>query len=106
MAFSGLLNDDYVTAALQSISVADSFNYRMFFAKAGIIGRSTEQLKQIFTVLNQDNSGFIKKDQLKLILQSFCAAARELSDAETMALMQAGDTDGDGKIGVEGKEKH
>ncbi|XP_043945641.1 parvalbumin alpha-like [Protopterus annectens] len=101
MAFSGLLNADNVTAALQSVSAADSFNYKNFFAKAGISGRSADQLKQIFAVLDQDKSGFIEEDELRLFLQNFCTGARALTDAETKAFMQAGDSDGDGRIGVE-----
>ncbi|XP_043945643.1 parvalbumin alpha-like isoform X2 [Protopterus annectens] len=101
MAFSGLLNDADITAALQSVSAVDSFNYKNFFAKAGISGKSADQLKQIFAVLDQDKSGFIEEDELKLFLQNFSSGARALSDAETKAFMQAGDSDGDGRIGVE-----
>ncbi|KAM6951886.1 parvalbumin beta 2 [Aplochiton taeniatus] len=101
MAFAGILNDADIKAALAACAAADSFKYKEFFTKVGLSGKSADDVKKAFFVIDQDKSGFIEEDELKLFLQTFSAGARALTDAETKAFLKAGDADGDGMIGVD-----
>ncbi|XP_069503735.1 parvalbumin beta-like [Ambystoma mexicanum] len=101
MAFSGILNDADITSALANCQAADSFNYKTFFSQTGLKSKSQDQVKKVFEIIDQDQSGFVEEDELKLFLQNFCAGARALTDAETKNFLAAGDSDGDGKIGVD-----
>ncbi|XP_070783674.1 parvalbumin 3 [Enoplosus armatus] len=101
MAFAGILSDADITAALAACQAADSFKHKDFFAKVGLAAKTPEEIKKAFYVIDQDKSGFIEEDELKLFLQNFSASARALTDGETKTFLKAGDSDGDGKIGID-----
>ncbi|XP_044034837.1 parvalbumin 3 [Siniperca chuatsi] len=101
MALAGILSDADITAALAACQAADSFKHKEFFAKVGLTAKTPDEIKKAFEVIDQDKSGFIEEDELKLFLQNFSAGARALTDAETKVFLKAGDSDGDGKIGID-----
>merc|ERR1712212_687077 len=101
MAFTGVLTDAAITAALDGCKAPDSFCHKKFFATVGLTGRTDADVKKAFSIIDQDASGFIEEDELKLFLQNFNKGARALTDAETKTFLKAGDTDGDGKIGID-----
>ncbi|KAL2101170.1 hypothetical protein ACEWY4_002931 [Coilia grayii] len=102
MALAAKLAGADITAALGGCKDAGSFDHKKFFAAVGLAKKTDAELEDAFNVIDQDKSKFIEAEELKLFLQNFAAGARELTDDETNKFMAAGDSDGDGKIGVKG----
>ncbi|XP_078274665.1 parvalbumin alpha-like [Rhinoraja longicauda] len=99
MSAASLLNAADVTKAVQQC--AASFNHKTFFATSGLSKKSDADLAAIFGILDGDKSGFIEVEELKDFLKCFSPGARDLNKAETDAFLAAGDSDHDGKIGVD-----
>ncbi|KAM9327142.1 intraflagellar transport protein 27 homolog [Gastrophryne carolinensis] len=101
-SMTDLLSAEDIKKALSACAAAESFDHKKFFQLVGLKSKSKDQMKQVFEMLDKDASGFIEKDELCLILKGFAENGRTLSDKETTVLLNAGDKDGDGKIGLEG----
>ncbi|KAG8436270.1 hypothetical protein GDO86_007393 [Hymenochirus boettgeri] len=101
MSMTDVLAAADIKNAVGAFAAADSFNHKKFFELVGLKKKSVDDVKKVFHILDQDRSGFIEEDELKLVLKGFTPDGRALSDKETKKLLQAGDKDGDGKIGVD-----
>ncbi|XP_056262913.1 parvalbumin beta-like [Pseudoliparis swirei] len=102
MAFASVgLTDADVAKALEECKAAGTFKHKTFFHTCGLSSKSAEEVKKAFFIIDQDKSGFIEEEELKLFLQTFKADARVLSDAETKEFLKAGDSDGDGMLGCD-----
>ncbi|KAL8163458.1 UNVERIFIED_CONTAM: hypothetical protein K2H54_022548 [Gekko kuhli] len=80
-----------------------SFNYAKFFEYMQKFLMSDERevhLKKAFQLLDKDGSGFIEWNEIKYILSTVPSnmPVVPLSDEEAEAIIQAADTDGDGRI--------
>ncbi|XP_062913588.1 parvalbumin, thymic-like [Mobula hypostoma] len=96
---SAVLSPGDIENALAECSA--SFNHKAFFATSGLTKKNDDELTKVFKVLDEDSSGFIEVEELKKFLKRFSASARDLNESETEAFLAAGDSDHDGRIGVE-----
>ncbi|KAM9126122.1 LOW QUALITY PROTEIN: parvalbumin, thymic CPV3-like [Pangshura tecta] len=101
MSITDILSPSDIAAALRDCQAPDSFSHKKFFQISGMSKKSSSQIKDIFRLLDNDQSGFIEEDELKYFLQRFECGARVLTSSETKTFLAAADHDGDGKIGVE-----
>ncbi|XP_007891755.1 parvalbumin beta 3 [Callorhinchus milii] len=101
MSITDILTAADIASAVSQCSAVNSFCHKKFFTTCGLSKKSETDVKKVFKVLDQDQSGYIEDAELKLFLQSFSTGARELTEAETAAFLKAGDEDGDGMIGAD-----
>ncbi|XP_040296253.1 parvalbumin, thymic CPV3-like [Bufo bufo] len=101
MTLTDILSASDIAAALRDCQAPDSFNFKKFFQTCGLTKKSAAQVKDIFRILDNDQSGFIEEEELKYFLQRFEQSARELTSTETREFMLAADHDNDGRIGAE-----
>lgn len=99
MSLTSILSADAIDNAVKACQ--DKFCAKKFFQDCGLSKKSQADVKKVFSILDNDNSGFIEEDELKFFLQRFSPGARVLTDAETKAFLCAADDDSDGKIGLD-----
>ncbi|XP_034716647.1 parvalbumin-like EF-hand-containing protein [Etheostoma cragini] len=85
-----------------------SFNYSRFLEymrQFEAAEQREEAIKKAFRTLDKDGSGYIEWNEIKYILSTVPAAppSAPLSEEEAEALVQAVDSDGDGRIDYRGE---
>ncbi|XP_071402287.1 parvalbumin 9 [Centroberyx affinis] len=101
MSLTSILSAEAIDNAVKDCSAPDSFSYKKFFQLCGLSSKTPKEIKDVFQILDEDNSGYIEEAELKFFLQRFVPGARTLTDAEAKSFISAADDDNDGKIGAE-----
>ncbi|XP_022598299.1 parvalbumin, thymic CPV3-like [Seriola lalandi dorsalis] len=101
MSLTSILSAEAIENAVKDCQAPDSFCYKKFFQLCGLSSKTPKEVKDVFQILDEDNSGFIEESELKYFLQRFIPGARTLTEAETKSFISAADDDSDGRIGAE-----
>lgn len=101
MSLTSILSADAIDNAVKECQEPNSFCYKKFFKACGLSSKTPQEIKNVFQILDDDNSGYIEESELKFFLQKFVPSARTLSDAEAKSFISAADDNDDGKIGAE-----
>ncbi|CAL9698872.1 unnamed protein product [Knipowitschia caucasica] len=101
MSLTSILSAEAIDTAVKECEAPESFCYKKFFKTCGLSAKTPQEIKNVFQLLDDDNSAYIEESELKFFLQKFVPSARTLSDAEAKKFISAADDDNDGKIGAE-----
>ncbi|KAJ0060213.1 hypothetical protein NL108_004047 [Boleophthalmus pectinirostris] len=101
MSLTSILSAEAIDNAVKDCQAPDSFCYKKFFKLCGLSSKTPQEIKNVFQILDEDNSGYIEESELKFFLQRFVPGARTLTDAEAKSFISAADDDNDGRIGAE-----
>ncbi|KAM9046233.1 parvalbumin-like EF-hand-containing protein [Megaptera novaeangliae] len=108
MAMGTSLSDKDIDLLPTDMRHHGSFNYIKFFEymqKFQASGQQESVIRKAFQTLDKDKSGFIEWNETKYILRIFPSSGptTPLTDEEAEAVIQAANTDGDGRIDFEGE---
>uniref|UniRef100_A0A668AE70 Parvalbumin n=1 Tax=Myripristis murdjan TaxID=586833 RepID=A0A668AE70_9TELE len=104
MSLTSILSAEAIDKALKECQAPESFDHKKFFQSCGLSSKTAQEVKEVFRILDDDNSGYIEEAEFKFFLQRFKPDARILTDKEAKSLISAADNDSDGKIGAEGQD--
>ncbi|XP_029934413.1 parvalbumin-like EF-hand-containing protein [Myripristis murdjan] len=103
VAMGASLTDQDINRMPREMRKQGNFNYSKFLEYMRQFKTSEQQeaaIKKAFQMLDKDCSGYIEWNEIKYILSTVPNAtpSAPLSDEEAEAMIQAVDTDGDGRI--------
>ncbi|KAG8008837.1 Parvalbumin alpha [Nibea albiflora] len=108
VAMGASLTEQDIERMPRGMKTQGAFNYSRFLEYMRQFKTSEERedaIKKAFMKLDKDSSGYIEWNEIKYILSTVPTAAPSapLSDEEAEAVIQAADTDGDGRIDYRGE---
>ncbi|XP_028331804.1 parvalbumin 9 [Gouania willdenowi] len=101
MSLTSILSAEAIENAVKDCQAPESFCYKKFFQLCGLSSKTPQEIKDVFSIIDVDNSGYIEESELKFFLQRFLPEARLLTEAEAKSFISAADHDSDGRIGAE-----
>ncbi|KAM9715528.1 parvalbumin 9 isoform 1-T3 [Menidia menidia] len=101
MSLTSILSAEAIESAVKDCQAPDSFCYKKFFKLCGLSSKTPKEIKDVFQILDEDNSGYIEESELKFFLQRFVPGARTLTEAEAKSFISSADDNSDGKIGAD-----
>ncbi|XP_056285966.1 parvalbumin 9 [Pseudoliparis swirei] len=101
MSLTSILSAEAIENAVKDCQAPDSFCYKKFFQLCGLSSMTPQEIRDVFKILDEDNSGYIEESELKFFLRRFVPEARTLTETETKSFIRAADDDSDGRIGAE-----
>ncbi|XP_008436378.1 parvalbumin 9 [Poecilia reticulata] len=101
MSLTSILSAEAIENAVKDCEAPESFCHKKFFQLCGLSSKTPKEVRDVFQMLDEDNSGFIEESELKFFLQRFVPGARTLSDAETKKFVSSADENSDGRIGAD-----
>uniref|UniRef100_A0A8C6M0Z3 Parvalbumin n=1 Tax=Nothobranchius furzeri TaxID=105023 RepID=A0A8C6M0Z3_NOTFU len=101
MSLSSILSAEAIEKAVKDCEAPNSFCHKKFFQLCGLSSKTPKEVRDVFQIIDEDNSGYIEESELKFFLQRFVPGARTLSEAETKKFISAADDNSDGRIGAD-----
>ncbi|KAF5894136.1 parvalbumin, thymic CPV3-like, partial [Clarias magur] len=101
MSLTNILSAEAIENGIKDCEAPESFSTKRFFQLIGLTKKNPEEIREVFRLLDDNNSGFIEEQELKFFLQRFGPGARILTENETKNFMSGLDGNSDGKIGVD-----
>ncbi|XP_038155611.1 parvalbumin 9 isoform X1 [Cyprinodon tularosa] len=98
MSLTNILKPEDIKKAVDTFEAVGSFKHKEFFKICGLSTMPPEKVREVFRILDGDNSGYLEESELKDFLKWFNPEARTLTEEEIRFVL-SGDENDDGKIG-------
>ncbi|KAG7226424.1 hypothetical protein INR49_013836 [Caranx melampygus] len=66
MSLTSILSAEAIENAVKDCQAPDTFCYKKFFQLCGLSSKTPQEVKNVFQILDEDNSGYIEESELKI----------------------------------------